>query len=381
MLFNLSFQRGKLNPPQKGAERVAHLVVKFSLALAICLFLAIVSFGQEPVLGIPAFASFGVGTYAFEGSPLFSQPSNGSDTAPVPSETRLDHVGVYVRDLDASTQLFSNVLGFQVHPGKTFHDGVHSAGIFFDSGYLELLSVNRETAIGASALGRAEFLAAHEGAVFFALRTSSISQTAQDLRQRNVAAHEGDEPENATYRILNLDEHQLPVEAFFIEYPPRKRTPEQVELASVLKKQPNSACRLASVWVAVGNIEESVRRFRELRFQPGHRFSIKALHARGVGITVGKASVLLLEAHGAGETSEFLKQRGPGIMGVTIEIRDMKQLTSILQRNGIVTVPARGRPWGTAVLIPASQADGIWIALNLGTRRGDCARTTATGGP
>ncbi len=300
--------------------------------------------------------------HAFEPWPLFSRHSNSAEPAPVMNETSLDHVGIFVRDLDAATRFFSEALGFQVHPGNTFPDGARSAGIFFESGYLELLSVTRETAVGASALRRAEFLAAHEGAVFFALRTPSITQAANDLRQRNVTTHESSEP-NALYRILNLNENQLPVEAFFIEYPPRTRTPEQVQLASALKNQPNSACRLASVWVALSNIDDAVRRFQELGFQSGRQFTIKALHARGVEISLGKASVLLLEAHGAGPTAEFLEQRGPAIMGVTIEIRDMKQLRSVLDRNGIAGVPARARPWGRSVLIPALQAHGIWIAF------------------
>ena len=294
--------------------------------------------------------------------PLLSRQSNSSEPAPLVKETRLDHVGIFVRDLDATTGFFSKALGFQVHSGNTFPDGARSAGIFFESGYLELLTVTRETAVGASALRRAEFLAAHEGAVFFALRTPSITQTANDLRQRNVATHESSEPANALYRILNLDENQLPVEAFFIEYPPRTRTPEQI-LALALKNQPNSACRLASVWVAVSNFDEAVRRFQELGFESGRQFTIKALHARGVEITFGRASVLLLEAHGAGPTSEFLKQRGTAIMGVTVEVRDLNHVTSILRRNGIAEVPARARAWGRSLLIPASQAHGIWIAF------------------
>jgi hypothetical protein len=53
-------------------------------------------------------------------------------------------------------------------------------------------------------------------------------------------------------------------------------------------------------------------------------------------------------------------------MGVTIEVLDMNNLTSILRRNGIAGAPARGRPWGTALLIPTLQAHGAWVAF---TRR------------
>src|ERR1051325_1688228 len=69
----------------------------------------------------------------------------------------VDHVGVFVRNLDEVSRVYGETLGFKIYPGGSFPDGVSSRGILLEKCYLELLAVDPEKATG-QAVERAQFL-------------------------------------------------------------------------------------------------------------------------------------------------------------------------------------------------------------------------------
>jgi hypothetical protein len=58
-----------------------------------------------------------------------------------------------------------------------------------------------------------------------------------------------------------------------------------------------------------------------------------------------------------------LADRGEGIMGVSMEVRDLETARKVIESNtGLVFAPYAG-PYGNSILISAEIAHGLWIEM------------------
>lgn len=105
----------------------------------------------------------------------------------------IDHAVLLVRDLDAARTQYANVFGFDLPETDDF--GLHPSGTknasayFANQSYLELLAVDDAAKVAREKPYYPAFLSRFDGGVrFFALSTSSASQTWQWLNERGFAA-------------------------------------------------------------------------------------------------------------------------------------------------------------------------------------------------
>src|SRR6202158_5195219 len=248
----------------------------------------------------------------------------------------LDHVGVFVRDLQETYDAYSDSLGFKIFPGGSFADGVRGGGVLLENNYLEVLTLDPGKASG-QALDRIKFLKKHQGAVFLALNVSSAQRTAEFLRSReldikapaaaSITLSGETEPTPATFRIVALKRDVVPIETFFIEYvkPAIDKRGHRPSLDQY-RQHPNTARRLRAVWIAVKDVRTATRSYESIGLQAGNKLRLKQINAKGREVQVGKGTLLLLEPDGKdGILQNFLDARGEdAIIGVSIEVNDLE---------------------------------------------------------
>lgn len=267
-------------------------------------------------------------------------------------ERGLDHVGVAVRDLRAAQDSFQRRLGFERPIPGHLPNGLDNVNFYFeDATYLEALTPYDP----AKADWLAWFLAHHgEGGNFVVLSARSASDTAAFLRQRGFATAaptegsiqiEGGRP-GGRWRTLFFDRSPLPGSPlYFIEYPkgPRAKFLQQLEDPAIVRRSfyhRNTAVGLRAVWLAVADLDEAVRRYAAIGLPPGRPWESAALHARGQVLFAGRGALLLLSPSGPGPVQDFLARRGPGVLGFSIAVRELKTAQQVVAK-GLALPPAR----------------------------------------
>src|SRR5205823_5731416 len=193
----------------------------------------------------------------------------------------VDHVGIAVRDLEIAKKTYRDVLGFAVFAGGKHPNGTRNSGTALESGYLELITFWDRTKSQGSIV--AQFLEKHEGSLFLGLDVSPVDDTAKLLRTRgfniqgpesgsiNVDPDQHEQPDQplGSWRLVGLKSGpvpaaQLPAKSadaiFFIQYQPTV--------------QPNTAKKLSSVWMAVRDLEASVRDYQSMGFRVSRRLTV-----------------------------------------------------------------------------------------------------------
>jgi catechol 2,3-dioxygenase-like lactoylglutathione lyase family enzyme len=282
----------------------------------------------------------------------------------------LDHVGVAVRDLEAAKKDYRDVLGFTVFAGGKHPNGSRNSGPVLESGYLELITFwDRTKAQGAML---AKFLEKHEGALFVGLDVFPVDDTAMLLRARGVkiqgpeAGSIGDDPEqhdqppSLTWSLVGLDTGAVPA-----AHLPAKSTDALffIQYQGVGTVHPNTAKTLASVWMAVSDLETSVRAYESMGLHPVRKLAAPPLGARGQEIEAGQGTILLFEPENStGKVASFLAERGAeGIMGVSIEVASLQTARNLLESNTKRQFKPYDGPYGLSILIPPELTHGVWI--------------------
>jgi catechol 2,3-dioxygenase-like lactoylglutathione lyase family enzyme/predicted lactoylglutathione lyase len=256
----------------------------------------------------------------------------------------IDHVGIAVRDLESAKNTYRQVLGFSVFAfGKESH-GVRSGGSYLESGLLELVTPwDRTQPIGAVV---ATFLEKHEGAMYLGLDVSPVDETVKFLRTRGFnfqgpetgsMREDSDQHDYArlegSWRLGGFESGPVPAAhiptrstdaIFFIQYDP---------LAATV--HPNTAKKLSSVWMAVRDLEATVKEYESMGFRSGRKLAAPQLGAKSQEIEAGDGIILLLQSHQpTGKVASFLAERGAeGIMGVSIEVASLQTARSLLEAN------------------------------------------------
>jgi catechol 2,3-dioxygenase-like lactoylglutathione lyase family enzyme len=278
----------------------------------------------------------------------------------------LDHVIIVVRDLEKAAGVYSEDLGFAVIRGGSFPGGVRNSAVVFGANYLELLTVDASQPGADEELVRV--LKEREGGYAFALNVSSAQQTGAFLRARNfeVSAPQGSSfvPEATgkvqknLWQTVSITKPVLSFEPmFFIEYAPRQTTRQ-------LPEHRNTAVGIRSVWIAVKDLEAAKKGYEELGLQAGREQEMAQLGARSREIAAGQGVILVLQADDAkGAVASYVAQHGEGVVGVSIEVRDLKVARSLLQSSTKQELNPYKGVFGESILVAPAFTHGVWIEL------------------
>lgn len=288
----------------------------------------------------------------------------------------LDHVGVAVRDLPAARMAYADTLGFRATHESRLPTGLQNVTIWFaDTTYLELLSYyDREGAPEIAAI-----LQRFEGGIFAGLAVESAQRTSEVLRSRGLDVAGpvsgfatidavGSEPVEM-WRHVTFRQPVVPANAiFFIEY-------NREALGELSRSHPefsplnftdhaNGSQGIRAVWMAVADPTAATAAYESVGFAPGDELEVPYLSALGRSIPAGRGELLLLApARGEGKVAAFLRQRGEGVMGVSLEVGELATTRDVLAaRTGFRMATYEGL-YGTSVLIPPELTHGLWIEM------------------
>ena len=72
-----------------------------------------------------------------------------------------------------------------------------------------------------------------------------------------------------------------------------------------------------------------------------------------------RGKIVLLEAEPSGPTSEFIRERGPGIIGLTVEVSDIAKAKFVVERATNRQFVAQEGFYGSGFLIPPDLTCGV----------------------
>ena len=275
----------------------------------------------------------------------------------------LDHVLIVVRNLEEATRTYADVLGFSVIQGGSVPDGVRNSAVLLQGGYLELISVDRSKVPPDHEFAR--LLEKREGGYAFALNVSSAQQTADFLRARkfDVTAPQGSsftpegskEVQTALWQTMNIKEPSFEFQPmFFIQY--------AKESTRKVPEHPNTAVRVHSVWIAVKNLEAAAKAYEAVGLRSVGNVQVPALAATGRQIEAGRGVIVLLQAKDAsGPLASHVSQYGEGVVGVSIEVRDLDAARSRIQASTKRPLEPYSGPFGKSILVTPESTHGMWI--------------------
>ena len=285
----------------------------------------------------------------------------------------LDHVGILVTNLAEAGTLFSKRLGFTIDAGGKLPFGTENATIdFADETFLELIAISdRPTALQRKP-SLVRFLDRGEGAPFAVLEASSAQRAFAALTRRGqrvlapghvAMSYPGiSEPAPGWTSLFFASPPMAGDPLFIIEYDPWREFQERHPEYKPDTRHTNGATRLRAAWLAVTNAEMAVDTMRRMGFATRSRVLRPSLEARGCLVRAGKGDLVLLSSvHSRGPVASFLSRHEGGIVGVTIEVRDLRATGEFL-RLSLGAAPRRDRgPFGEAILLEPEATHGIWI--------------------
>jgi catechol 2,3-dioxygenase-like lactoylglutathione lyase family enzyme len=243
----------------------------------------------------------------------------------------IDHVRILVHDIAAAQNQYRNLLGFDMSRAKPFiypEGSAHTGTEFTDGIYLELIGIADRAKLVKSRPWIVDFLQDHQGAHSVGMITTSAKDVADRLQSHGIEAplfklvssHPGAKPILlVTPKLVNLPDGAI----FFVEYP--------VQPSARTVVQPNTTQGMAAVWIVVKDLQKASQKSEALGFHPGRLLDFKQLGAQGRELQTGPGKILLLEANSSGKpTASFLRERGQGVMGLTLAVGDIAKARSLI---------------------------------------------------
>ena len=307
-----------------------------------------------------------VGTVAAEESQKPSHPVLGTGRG-------LDHVGILVTNLAEAGAVFAKRLGFTIDAGGKLPFGTENATIdFADESFLELIAItDRATALQRKP-GLVRFLDRGEGGAFAVLDVSSAQRAFETLTRRGqrlitprhvAMTYPGVAEAAPGWTSLFFESPPFPADPlFFIEYDPWREFQERHPEFKPDTRHPNGALRLRAAWMAVTNIQKATDAWRSMEFKLGSRISLPFLKAQGRRVIAGAGDVLVVSPiRERGPVAAFLERHEGGIVGVTIEVQELRATEACLRANLGSSVHRMAGAFGPAILLEPSVTHGVWI--------------------
>ena len=334
-------------------------------------------------------------------------------------ELGLDHVGIAVRDLAVAKRIYTETLGFGAPQDGKLNNGLKNVTLYFaDNGYLELMTpvgpLDSARGDGGTARGdggtargdggtargdggtargdagtareepRAEWLEAFlektEGANFVLLSTWDLEETREFLKVRGAQLTEaaggrieaagvipGTEP--LWHTAFFKPPSPLPGgRVGFIAYRRDKREHSLEQMVKTLKVKkgphPNTARLMRAVWMVVKDLEAAKKAYADVGFEAQRQFEDARLGAKGLELSAGKGSILLLQpSDPKGAAAAFLARRGESLCGVSVEVMSLEKAAGFIQpKTGRTFAPYTGL-YGKSFLLPPELTFDVWMEL------------------
>ena len=301
-------------------------------------------------------------------------PQDRADTL-LGGERGLDHVGVAVKDLDAATRTYVDVLGFSRPQEGKLPNGIRNVNYYFaDATYLETLVYWDR----GKAAWLANFTDKHSGALFAVMSAFSPEATTRFLAGRGIAVGKtysgtiqtGDEdamPEEK-WKTFFLPSGLLPGDPlYFISYARGPREDYLLKLGDPKNRRQlfhkNTALGIRAVWLAVRNLVEAVKAYESLGLARGRSFNDPALDADGQLFAAGAGEIWILAPRSAsGAVADFLRERGgPGILGMTLLAGSVTRAAQVIGERAGTVLPTYQGLHGTSIRVPPEVTLGVWL--------------------
>jgi hypothetical protein len=99
-------------------------------------------------------------------------------------------------------------------------------------------------------------------------------------------------------------------------------------------------------------------------FHSGRLLKFDVLGARGREFDIGNGKILLLEPDSPGKpAANFSRERGDGVMGVTLRVGDLGKAKTLIEENTHRKLSSYDGSYGKGFLVPADVANGVWIEM------------------
>jgi catechol 2,3-dioxygenase-like lactoylglutathione lyase family enzyme len=254
--------------------------------------------------------------------------------------TGLDHLGLVVRDLEASTEQFRE-LGFQLtrradhmrpdQSGRLVPAGSSQRSIMFPVGYLEVMAITDPLA----GHPLTEAAARYEGAHILALATTDAQRSWTLLTERGVAAEPPQHWQRpiaedgvqgiAEFRFFGLPREETP-EGYVIVT--EHRTPELLRPPASLR-HPNTAAALVAVVLGAEQPERVAARYQRYTGQAPTRLS-----AGCWAIRLGEQELLFCDRSALSPAGGSWPAGPAWLAGVTLAVRDLSAARAAVQASG-----------------------------------------------
>jgi catechol 2,3-dioxygenase-like lactoylglutathione lyase family enzyme len=222
----------------------------------------------------------------------------------------IDHPGILVRDLEEAKDTYRDTLGFWVEPRgvvSVLTSGIKISNVSFEDGsFLELIAVNDLEKVRLNRPSYLTYLEKQEGVKFLILNVSSAEDTARFLRARGL-----DVNDPATRTVLTPGAKAtpppigwavtfktpiLPADSIgFFQFASAAGREERIRQANSARRHPNTATRIAAVWIVVRDLKAATKTFGLAGLAAGEWRKFAALGATGREIEAGGGRIVLLE--------------------------------------------------------------------------------------
>jgi catechol 2,3-dioxygenase-like lactoylglutathione lyase family enzyme len=291
----------------------------------------------------------------------------------------IDHVGMLVRleNFAGAADVLTRQLGFSATPVLSSPAGVENRLIWFDD--LSYLELDAFTANNAGTAPFLAFLADHEGAKFYGTEVLDATRAVAFLDAAGYP-NVGPIPASpltiqATGQVVGLTplwteiiltERLAPDNSnFFLDY-------DEVQVHDLFASVPalaprphaNTARRIDTLWLVVSDLDAAIAFYTGLGLEVETRSErIDYLGARATRVRCHNATLALLQPDGPGLAADFAADRGEGILGVSLVVRDLRAAHRLVEDNTRLTLPIFRDRDRDRFLIPASLTHGVLIEM------------------
>ena len=266
-------------------------------------------------------------------------------TSPPPIVEGLDHIPVAVTDLDRAAAAFSK-LGFVIKPGRQHDDGIRNRHVKFpNGGGIELITASDPS--DDLAREYVDWLKGGSGPAFWSLYSSDLVGLTKVLAGQAVEpVDHGD--------LVNFPQRIMPHRLFFAD---RLRSPTD---GPQYWSHPNSAYRLAGVWIAGGAPELGL--LPALGLTPSQRHHCAPFERHAITWVVPGEGDEVLVAPGIRRSVDR------SIIGMTVLVDNLSAARRVLRKNKVpFTEP--GRCGGQSLWIAPEPLTDVWLELREGRQK------------
>jgi catechol 2,3-dioxygenase-like lactoylglutathione lyase family enzyme len=302
-------------------------------------------------------------------------PSGARGATLLGGERGLDHVGIAVTNLEYTTRLYRDTLGFSRPIEGTLPNGIRNCNFYFsDSTYLETLVFWDR----GKAQWIADFTDGHSGALFAVLSVFSPEESTAFLADRGIRVGaavsgsirvEGDDAAPAEmWRTVFLPRGLLPGNPlYFISYGRAAREEYLHELDDPRARRAlhhtNTALGLHAVWLAVEDLRDASRAYASIGLPIGKAFDDPDLGAHGQVFRAGAGELWLVAPTSAeGKLAGFLRSRGgPGIAGITLMAGSVDVAARVIEQGTGARLSSYQGQDGISIRVPPELTEGVWL--------------------